>query len=83
MLSNLDIKKANEMYDFLIKDMEDLPSVEPASKSFIERFGTQANGVLDWVRQNQDVLSQGFELIKGFMGKKQIVPGDPLPPINE
>ena len=34
-LSNLDVEKAERMYDFLIKDMEDIPAVEPASRSFM------------------------------------------------
>lgn len=82
-LSNLDVEKAERMYDFLIKDMEDIPAVEAASKSFVKNFGEQASGVLVWFRENQDVLSQGVNLIRGIIGKKGAAPVPPLPPINE
>ena len=82
-LSNLDVDKAERMYDFLIKDMEEIPAVETASKSFVQNFGEQASGVLGWFRDNQDVLSQGVNLIRGIIGKKGAAPAAPLPPINE
>ena len=85
-LANLDVDKAEKMYDFLIKGMEEIPAVEAASKSFIQNFGEQANGVLGWFRENQDVLGQGIEMIKGIIASRKgspAVPASaPLPPIN-
>lgn len=83
-LANLDVEKAEKMYDFLVKDMEELPALEPAAKSFIQNVGEQANGVLGWFRENQDVLAQGVELVRGIFGKKgAAAPApNPLPPIN-
>lgn len=78
-LSNLNVEKAEKMYDFLVKGM-DIPDVEPASRSFIENFGEQANGVFGWIRENQDMIGQGVEFIKGIISKK--TPPTPLPPIN-
>lgn len=83
MLCNLDVAKAEKMYDFLIKDMEGIPDVEPASKSFIQNFGEQASGVLGWLRENQDMLGQGMDFIKGIISRKGSAPATPLPPINE
>ena len=82
MLSNMDVRKAKEMYDFLIEGMESIPDVEPAAKSFIQNFGEQANGIFGWLRENQDMLGQGVEFIKGIIGKKSAPPSTPLPPIN-
>ena len=84
-LCRLDIEKADKMYDFLIKGMEDtIPDVEPASRSFIENFGDQATGVFNWLRDNQDMLGQGVEFIKGIISRKgwPVPPATPLPPIN-
>ena len=80
-LCNLNVEKAEKMYDFLIKDMEEIPAVEPASRSFIQNFGEQASGVMSWLRENQDMLGQGVEFIKGIMSKKQAAA--PLPPLNK
>ncbi|MBR4755687.1 MAG: hypothetical protein IK076_01960 [Bacteroidales bacterium] len=85
-LANLDVDKAEKMYDFLIKGMEEIPAVETASKSFIQNFGEQANGILGWFRDNQDVLGQGVDLIKGIVASRKGSPAEtpltPLPPIN-
>lgn len=84
-LANLNVEKAEKMYDFLVKDMTDIPDVEPASKSFIQNFGDQANGIFGWLRENQDMLSQGVDFIRGLVTKKGgTAPTTiPLPPINE
>lgn len=70
-LSNLDVDKASKMYDFLIKDMEEIPSVEPASQSFLQNFGTQANGVVAWFRENKDVVSDGVNFVRGILASRK------------
>jgi hypothetical protein len=79
-LSNLDVEKAQKMYDFLVKDLDGIPSVEAASKPFIRNLGEQASGVFSWIRENEDMISQGVSLIRGILGKR--VPAEPIPPIN-
>ena len=81
-LSNLNVEKAERMYDFLVKGMDGIPDVEPAQRSFIQNFGEQANGVLGWIRDNQDVLGQGVDFIKGIIAGSKRTP-TPLPSINE
>ena len=82
-LSNLDVEKAEKMYDFLIKDMEEIPAVEPASRSFMQNFGEQANGVVGWLRENKDMIGQGVDFIRGIVAsRKGAPPASPLPPIN-
>ena len=83
-LSNLDVEKAERMYDFLIKDMEDIPAVEPASRSFMQNFGDQANGVVGWFRENEDVLGEGVDFIRGLIASRKggAAPAAPLPNIN-
>ena len=83
MLCNLNVEKAEKMYDFLVKDVGDIPDVEPAAKSFIQNFGDQASGILAWIRENQDMIGQGVDFIKGIISsRKGTPPAAPLPPIN-
>ena len=84
-LSNLNVEKAEKMYDFLVKDMQGLPDVEPASRSFVQNFGERANGVFNWLRENQDMLGQGVDFIKGIIASRKggVAPIAPLPPINQ
>ena len=81
-LTRFDIDKAEKMYNFLVKDLEDIPAVEPASRPFLQNFGEQASGVMGWLRENQDMISQGIDLVKGMISKKGSAPSSPLPPIN-
>ena len=82
-LCRLDVAKAEKMYEFLIRDIKDIPDVEPASKTFLQNVGDQANGIMGWLRDNQDMLSQGVDFIKGLIaGRKGTPPAAPLPPIN-
>lgn len=82
-LCRLDIDKADKMYEFLIKGMENIPDVEPASKSFIDNLKSQSGEVFNWLRENEDMLTKGAEFIKGILGKKNHVAASPLPPIND
>lgn len=83
-LCNLNVEKAEKMYDFLIKGMEGIPDVEPEAKTFIQNFGEQANGVFGWLRENKDMLGDGVDFIKGIISsRKGTPPASALPPINE
>lgn len=80
-LCNLNVEKAEKMYDFLVKGMDGIPDVEPESKSFIKNFEEQANGIFGWLRENKDVLGDGYNIIRGILSSKKAP--TPLPPINE
>ena len=69
-LSNLDVDKAEKMYNFLVKDV-DIPDVEPSTKPFIQNFGEQASGVFGWIRENQDMIGQAVDFIKGMIGARK------------
>lgn len=84
-LSNLDVDKAEKMYNFLVKDV-DIPDVEPASRSFVQNFGEQASGVFGWFRENQDMIGQAVDFVRGIIASRKggaaVPPASPLPPIN-
>ena len=85
-LCNLNVEKAEKMYDFLVKDMSEIPDVEPASQPFIKNFGEQANGVMNWFRENKDMFADGWKFIQEVIASRKggvIPPTSPLPPINE
>ena len=82
-LCNLNVEKADKMYDFLVKGMDGIPDVEPETKPFIQNLGEQASGIIGWLRENQDMLGQGVDFIKGIIASRKGAPSaTPLPPIN-
>lgn len=83
-LCNLNVEKAEKMYDFLVKGMDGIPDVEPEAKGFLQNFGEQANGVFGWLRENRDMLEEGAGFIRGIFAKRGgATAAKPLPPINE
>lgn len=83
-LSNLDVDKAEKMYNFLVKDMKDIPDVAPATRPFLQNIGDQANGVIGWLRENKDVIGEVVDFVKGIISSRKggTPPAAPLPPIN-
>lgn len=82
-LSNLNVEKAEKMYDFLVKGMKDIPDVEPATRSFVDNFKQQSGEIFGWLRENEDVLTKGVEFFRGLFSKKGKAPVEALPPINQ
>ena len=85
-----DVDKADKMYSFYIKDMEDLPMFDPVPPTWIDKTKDAVGGIFGFVKENQDGIVQGVEFIRGLMGKRGAasVVSDvaetvsPLPPIN-
>lgn len=76
------VKEAQELYDFLSKDMESLPDFEPVQPTFMDNTKNTVNGVLAWIKENKDTLSEGFDFVRSLMQKKAPLPPKPLPPID-
>ncbi len=82
-LCNLNVEKAEKMYDFMVKGMDDMPAVPLAQKPFLENLKEQSSEIFGWLRENEDVLTRGAEFIKGIFQRKPATPANPLPQINE
>ena len=88
LVCNNDIRKASELYEFFIKDMPNLPDVEPVPVSALEQMKDAAVGIFNWGRENQDQLIGVANMILNMMGKGPIsVPAaavtevPPAPPV--
>ena len=81
--SNGDVDKAKKLYDFFAEDMKDLPDNDPIPLTWMDNARDMANGAMTWFRENQDTLAQGFEFVKGLLGKGTVVPEEPVEPLPE
>lgn len=82
-----DISEAMKLYDYFAKDMPDLPDYDPVQPTWVDNTKDMANGILGWVKENQDTLAQGYEFISNIIKRRASVPppapaGEPLPQIN-
>ena len=89
---NGDLKKAQEMYDFYAKDI-DLPDFDPVPPTWQKQVKDGANGLMEWIKANQNTLSQGYEIIRQIIANKgklppivseteDVVESEPIPSIN-
>jgi hypothetical protein len=84
-----DLKEAKELYDFFAADMPNLPDYDPPVPTWMDNTKETVNGLMGWLKENQDTLAQGYDFIRGIIQKRGAVtempPVDatPLPPIND
>lgn len=83
-LSKGNIKDATELYDYLTAGLETLPDFDPVKPTWLESTKNTADGILKWVGDNRDTLSEGINFIKGLISKRNAgqTAKAPLPPIN-
>lgn len=85
LLSNGDVDKAIKLYDFMIKDMEDLPLFDVPPPTTLQQVKDGAMGTMAWLNENKNDILDWVGIIRGMFGKSGgEVPqgGAPLPPIN-
>ena len=63
---NNDIGKADQLYEYMTRDLKELPDVEPTMPSGLQRFKMGADDIIGWVTEHKDLIQQGIGLIQGF-----------------
>lgn len=61
---NNDVSKAQELYDFLAKDIKDLPDFDMRPPTTFEQIKGIAGEVFGWVDQNQDKIVGAYNFIQ-------------------
>ena len=86
LVSNGDIDKAERLYDFMAKDMPDLPMFDPVQPTTLQQVKQTAAETFGWINENQDTIMNWVEMIRGMFSKSVppagAPPQGPLPPIN-
>ena len=81
------LKEAKELYDYFAEDMQNLPDVDPVPPTWQQSTATTVNGIVNWLKENQGALVQGYQFVQGIIANKGALPlapaAEPLPPINE
>lgn len=87
LVSNGDIDKAERLYDFMAKDMPDLPMFDPVQPTTMQQVKTTAVETFQWLNSNQETLMNWAGFFRGLFSKGApeagaVHPSSPLPPIN-
>ena len=85
-----DTAKAQEMVDFYVKNMPNLPDFDPIAPTFMQQVKTNASGLFSWIKENQSDILQGYQFIQSVIKNKGALPDiatemveEPLQDINE
>ena len=84
-----DIDEAGKLYDYFAKDMPELPDYDPVQPNWMDNTKQTVSGLMNWLKENQDTLAQGYEFIRNVIQSRNLPPVSapepqaPLPPINE
>lgn len=88
MICNGDVEKAKLLYDFYIKDMEELPMFDIPTPTTMQQVKETAVQTFSWLNENQETLMNWAGFIKQILGKggdsavSAAAPAPPVPPIN-
>lgn len=75
-----DVKQAEEIYNFFVKDMPNMPDYDTIPPTFMEQAKSTIGGVLGWVDENQDKLVGYWNIIQQMRGGGAVQP--PVSPTN-
>lgn len=83
MMCDGDIKKATEIYEFFIKDIDTMPDFDTPPTPFIEQAKNTVGEVFGFFGENKDKLMSAWEFIKSMRGGggTPAAPSQPLPPL--
>lgn len=86
--SKYDVDAAEKLYNFLAKDIDDLPTFDVQPPTTMQQFKEGAIQTFKWVNENQDVIMNWIGIAKdifGRGGKGGAMPSAsaPIPPINK
>lgn len=84
-MSKGDVRQASELYDFMIKDMEELPIFDPVPPTWTDNAKTTVTGLFDFVKNNKEGIGQVVDMVRAVIGKRAAVSDvvkEALPEIN-
>lgn len=84
LISKGDLELAAKLYDFMIKDMDDLPTFDVQPPTTMQQVKDTIGQSFGWFKENQNEIIQGIEWVRSMFGKGGNIPpsGTPIPPIN-
>ena len=83
--AKFEFSEAEKLYNFMIKDMEDLPNFEPQKQSVVMQTKDIIVDGFKWANDNQEQIFNWVGFIKGLFNKGGDMPpatGGAVPNIN-
>lgn len=79
---NNNVTEAERLYEYLVKDIADLPDLEPVRPTTIQQIKQSADEIFGWVNNHSEDFIKGWQLIQMMRGGVQTAtPPANVPPI--
>lgn len=69
LIANGDIDKAERLYDFMAKDMGDLPLFDPIQPTTMQQAQSMISQGFTWINENQETIMNWVGFFKQMIGK--------------
>lgn len=79
-----DINEAERLYDFLTKDITDLPDLDPVRPTVMQQVKQGADELFGWLNAHGEDIAKGWSMIQSLRGGAVPTPSAPpadVPPI--
>lgn len=96
LLANGDIDKAERIYDFYTRDIDDLPTSDPVDPTWFDSTKNVLGGIMQWAGENPNTVSGIYQVLQSLTGGRlpdiampqagaaaEAAAQTVLPPINE
>ena len=76
---NNNVTEAERLYDYLVKDIADLPDLDPIQPSMVQQIKQGADEIFGWVNNHSEDFVKGWQLIQMMRGTATTTA---TPPVN-
>ena len=81
LVANGDIDKAERLYDFMAKGLDDLPTFDPVQPTTMQQIKDGAMQTFSWINDNQEQVMNWVGIVRDLFGKSNATPAPSTPPI--
>lgn len=85
LIAKGDLDKAERLYDYMTKGMDDLPTLDPVPPTTMQQVKETASTTFAWIKDNREDIMSWVGFLQSMFGKGGNLPptnGGALPPIN-
>ena len=76
---NNNLSEAEKLYDYLVRDIADLPDVDPIPPTTMQQIKQSAEEIFGWVNSHSEDIAKGWSFIQMMRGN---APTAATPPAN-
>lgn len=77
-----DVAKAERLYDFIVKDIADLPDFDQPKPTIMQQIKTGADDLFGWLDAHGNDLAKGWNFIQSIRNGAPIQPTNVAPPTD-